>query len=74
MNGETVVNDVPIQLKHDRTMVPVRFVAEQLGCDVYWNELNEAVVISPDDNPWVEDRRAEIEALNEMMLTIVGIL
>ena len=74
VNGETVVNDVPIQLKHDRTMVPVRFVAEQLGCDVYWNELNEAVVISPKDNPWVEDRRAEIDALNEMMLTIVGIL
>ena len=74
VNGETVVNDVPIQLRHDRTMVPVRFVAEQLGCDVYWNELNEAVVISPKDNPWVADRRAEVDALNEMMLSIVGIL
>lgn len=74
VNGETVVNDVPIQLRHDRTMVPVRFVAEQLGCDVYWNELNEAVVITPKSNPWVADRRAEIDALNEMMLSIVGIL
>ncbi len=74
VNGETVQSDVPIQLKHDRTMVPVRFVTEQLGCDVYWNELNEAVVISPKNNPWVADRRAEIDALNEMLLSIVGIL
>lgn len=74
VNGEIVESDVPIQLKHDRTMVPVRFVTEHLGCDVYWNEKNEAVVIAPAKNPWVADRRAEIDALNEMLLTIVGIL
>ncbi len=74
VNGETVESDVPIQLKHDRTMVPVRFVTENLGCNVYWNEKNEAVVIAPEKNPWIADRRAEIDALNEMLLTIIGIL
>lgn len=74
VNGKTIVYDAPIELTRDRTMVPVRFVSEQLGCHIYWNELNKAVVISPADNPWVEDRNAEITALNEMLVTILGII
>ncbi len=74
VNGETVVYEAPIEVVRDRTMIPVRFVSEELGCDVYWNQLNRAVVISPAKTPWVEDREVEITALNEMMLTIVGLL
>ncbi len=74
VNGETVVYDTPIEVVHDRTMVPVRFISEELGCDVYWNQLNSAVVISPINNPWVEDRKAEITALNEMLISIIGLL
>lgn len=74
VNGEKVTYDAPIEITRDRTMVPVRFVSEQLGCHVYWNDLNKAVVISPEDNPWVEDRKAEITALNEMLVTILGII
>ncbi len=74
VNGEVVTYDAPIEVVRDRTMIPVRFVSEELGCDVYWNQLNRAVVISPAENPWVEDREVEITALNEMMLTIVGLL
>ena len=74
VNGEKFVYDAPIEITRDRTMVPVRFVSEQLGCDVYWNELNKAVVIAPMDNPWVEDRKAEITALNEMLITLLGII
>ena len=73
VNGEKFTYDAPIEVVHDRTMVPVRFVSEALGQDVYWNERNSAVVISPADNPWVEGREAETTALSEMLVTIIGI-
>lgn len=74
VNGEKVVYDAPIEITRDRTMVPVRFISEQLGCDVYWNQLNKAVVIAPKDNPWVENRKAEITAINEMLVTLLGLI
>lgn len=74
VNGEKTTFDAPVELKFDRTMVPLRFVSEQFGCDVYWNDLNKAVVLSPADNPWQEEREAEITALNEMLITISGLL
>ncbi|MBR6523367.1 MAG: copper amine oxidase N-terminal domain-containing protein [Clostridia bacterium] len=74
INGEKTVFDAPVELKFDRTMVPLRFVSEQLGCDVYWNDLNKAVVLSPADNPWQQEREAEITAFNEMLITISGLL
>ena len=73
VNGEKITYDAPIQVVEDRTMVPVRFISEQFGCDVYWNDLNKAVVIAPLDNPWIETRTAEIIALNEMLVTMLGI-
>lgn len=74
VNGEKVNFDAPVEITQDRTMVPLRFVSEQLDCDVYWSERNQAVVISPTDNPWQEKRDAEITALNEMLVTITGLL
>ena len=74
VNGEKLTFDAPVEITQDRTMVPIRFVSEQLGRDVYWNERNSAVVIAPKDNPWQEDRKAEITALNEMIITILGIV
>ena len=74
VNGEKIVYEAPIETVYDRTMVPVRFVSEVLKCDVYWNELNQAVVISPMDNPWVEKRTVEVQALNEMLISLLGIL
>ena len=73
VNGEKITYDAPIQVVQDRTMVPVRFISEQFGCDVYWNDLNKAVVIAPLDNPWIATRSAEIMALNEMLVTMLGI-
>ena len=74
VNGKKVSLDESIELLHDRTMVPIRFVSEQLGCDVYWNELNKAVVISPLDNKWQEKREAEVTALGEMLVTSSGLI
>lgn len=73
VDGKTVTYDAPIEVTHDRTMVPVRFVSEEFGCDVYWNQTNSAVVIAPAENPWVADRKAEITALTEMLVTMLGI-
>lgn len=71
VNGKPVLCDAPIKVTEGRTMVPLRFISEELGYNIYWNEKNEAVVISPPDNPWVEGREAEKKALNEMLVTML---
>lgn len=47
VNGEENEIDVPAQIINDRTMVPVRFIAQSLGCYVGWNnELRTVIVLS----------------------------
>ena len=45
VNSKTVKNDVPPLNIHNRTFVPVRFVAENFGLNVEWNPENEVVTI-----------------------------
>lgn len=47
--GKIKYNDVPPILVNSRTMLPARFVAENLGAEVEWNEAAECVIISNDD-------------------------
>ena len=50
LNGEMIVMDTYGILKGQRTMVPIRFISELLGCTVVWNENSSTVVItSPPD-------------------------
>ncbi len=50
LNGEMMVMDTYGILKDQRTMVPIRFISELLGCDVAWDENNSTVIItSPKD-------------------------
>lgn len=44
-NGEEVILDVPALQINDRTMVPVRAVAEGMDCDIYWDEDTQTVSI-----------------------------
>ena len=44
-NGESMNIDVPPQTINDRTMLPIRFVAENIGCRIAWIESTEEVVI-----------------------------
>lgn len=44
--GKTVVNDVSPIIRNDRTMLPARFVAENLGAKVEWIEAEQKVKIS----------------------------
>ena len=45
LNGEMMVMDTYGILKECRTMVPIRFISELLGCTVIWDEKTSTVVI-----------------------------
>ncbi len=46
LNDEMIVMDTYGILKDDRTMVPIRFISELLGCIVFWDENTSTVVIT----------------------------
>jgi len=46
VNGAAITNDVPPTIIGARTYVPVRFVAENLNCDVSWDEATRTVTIT----------------------------
>ena len=46
VNGQQVTMDVPAKIINDRTMIPVRFVSEQLGLTVGWNGVTKTVSVS----------------------------
>jgi hypothetical protein len=55
-NGAPFELDVPALIMNQRTMVPVRFIAEALGYDVEWKEQVQIVQITdalpaPESNP-----------------------
>lgn len=43
VNGAAVALDAPVQFKSNRTMVPLRFVGEQLGLRVEWDQTAKSV-------------------------------
>ncbi len=45
VNGEAREMDVVPYMKNDRTLVPLRFIAEALGLTVEWDEVNQQVTI-----------------------------
>ena len=45
VNGKDIPLDVPAQILNGRTMVPVRFIAEALGCEVEWLDKEKTVII-----------------------------
>ena len=44
--GQTKTNDVAPKIEKDRTMLPARFVAENLGASVEWVEKDQKVIIT----------------------------
>lgn len=52
VNGKeyTLPDKVPAKLISDRTMVPVRFVSEQLGVNVNWDSVNRVVLLESQDD------------------------
>ena len=45
VNGEAKTLDAAPVIKNDRTMLPVRFVAENLGAEVLWDAATQTVTI-----------------------------
>ena len=45
INGQSVTMDVPARLINGKTMVPLRFLSEELGFTVTWNEETRTAVI-----------------------------
>ncbi|MBE7054373.1 MAG: hypothetical protein E7391_08940 [Ruminococcaceae bacterium] len=45
VNGTDVTLDVPAQIVNSRTLVPVRFISESLGCKVDWDDATKTVII-----------------------------
>lgn len=48
INGQRTATDVAPVVIQSRTMVPIRFVAENLGCDVDWNASTKHIRITQD--------------------------
>ena len=53
VNGKSAKIDVPAKIINDRTMVPVRFVSEQLGYNVEWIAESKKVIIDNSKVPTV---------------------
>lgn len=51
LNGEPKNLDSAPVIVNDRTMLPIRFIAENFGFDVDWNGQNKTVTISRDGEP-----------------------
>ena len=47
--GETKINDVAPVIRNDRSFLPARFVAENLGANVEWDDAERKVIITKDD-------------------------
>ncbi len=48
INGTEKTLDVPARIIKNRTMIPVRFVSESIGCQVSWDDKNRIVsIVSP---------------------------
>lgn len=49
IDGEAVTNDVAPIIVNERTMLPIRFIAEELGATVDWNPETKTVTITLDE-------------------------
>ena len=55
VDGKEVISDVPAVILNGRTMVPVRFISEELEAEVVWDADEYAVYIYSDGLPTVID-------------------
>ena len=70
VNNQTIQLDTPPIIISDRTLVPVRAVAEGLGCDVQWDSKSYTVYIEPKVFKWSEWSKNLPSHVNEDMYYI----
>jgi hypothetical protein len=71
VNGVEYTSEAPTEIRRNRTFVPMRFVAEALGEDVYWDDDSRIAIISPSGEPWQPERKAEQDALADIQLLLI---
>lgn len=55
VNGLATAMDVPAMIIEDRTLIPVRFVAESLSCGVDWDDQSRTVMLT---SPTIREKTA----------------
>ena len=72
VNGADVKMDVPAMIVNDRTLIPVRFVAESLSCGVNWDDQSRTVILT---SPQVKEKTAvssvEVKDKNDFYRIII---
>ncbi len=66
INGKVHTMDTKAVIVKDRTMVPIRFVAEALGKFVEWDGKNRLVIITEPDYPWFLNEPLEKKATQDV--------
>ena len=49
VNGQAKTMDVPARMVNDKTMVPLRFLSEQMGYTVTWDQENNTAIIAKEN-------------------------
>lgn len=60
INGVETKLDVPAETMNNRTIVPLRFIAESLGLKVEWDQENETIEVE-DENQATEDTKTDTQ-------------
>lgn len=56
LNGEEHTLDTPPEIINDRTMLPIRFIAESFGYGVSWDDPTKTVTLTKDDTSGQPDK------------------
>lgn len=72
VNGAEKQLDAAPEISHDRTMVPLRFVAEALGMDVNWYGASRIAVVSDASLSWSAAGTAESAAVAQALAMLTA--
>ena len=65
LNGEKKQMDAVPFIKDDRTLVPIRLIAESFGCEVDWSEEGQAVIIKKYNKVTVSSAEEFLESIGD---------
>ena len=68
--GDKITNDVAPVVKNDRTMLPIRFIAEALGAKVGWNADDQIVTVTKDSTIIVITIGSDKALVNNKQVTL----
>lgn len=63
LNGKDLVLDEKPYTKDGRTMVPLRFLAENLGLDIAWNQKSQTVIVEEKENTSYQGEKVYLDPL-----------